>query len=59
MRSLITVIVEHGEDTDELESLVSNFAEDIRFAYPSLTVEDYGVRVDIPDTLTLPLRGHV
>ena len=58
MRSLVTIIIEHGEDTDELESFVSNLHEDNRFAYPSLEIEDYGVRVDIPSTLTLPLRGH-
>lgn len=53
MRSLVLVLIEHGEDTDELESFASNLAADNRFAYPSLTVLDYGVKVDVPSCFVL------
>lgn len=53
MRSLVTIVIEHGEDTDDLESFVSNLAEDNKWAYPSLEIEDYGVRVDLPACFVL------
>lgn len=53
MRSLVAFIIEHGEDTDELESFASNMGTAIRYEYPGLDIEDYGVQVDIPVSKTL------
>lgn len=46
MKSQIIITVEHGDDTDELESFCSNLSEDNKFAYPDLTFLDWEVRVD-------------
>ena len=50
MISEVTLIIEHGEDTDELESFLSNLAEDNRYAYSDLSFIDWSVKVDRPRT---------
>jgi len=46
MRTLVTIEIEHGEDTDEVQEFAENLIEDNRFAYPGLVFTDYAVRVD-------------
>lgn len=50
MLSEVTILIEHGEDTDELESFLSNLAEDNRYAYSDLSFIDWSVKVDRPRT---------
>lgn len=51
MRSLIILEVEHGEDTDALESIVAgayNDAAVVRRSGRYAKINDYTVRVDLP-----------
>lgn len=52
MRSQIIITVEHGEDTDTLQSFVESFEAPVGTDYfgdGSLTILDYEVRVDVAD----------
>lgn len=57
MRSLIILEVEHGEDTDALESMVQAAYEDASFRRRTLgrrvKIVDYTVRVDLPESFVL------
>lgn len=53
MRSLVIIEVEHGEDTDRLESMVAHvlteYSANMEKVYPGRpVVNDYTVRVDLP-----------
>lgn len=51
MRSLIIVLVEHGEDTDGLDALMDQMGIDDN--YPDERIIDYTVRVDVPSCFVL------
>lgn len=55
MRSLIILEVEHGEDTDFLESMVESAFATARFFAPvfDCKITDYTVRVDLPECFVL------
>ena len=57
MRSLIILEVEHGEDTDKLQSIIDHTVESNEFVrayykdWPKIT--NYTVRVDLPECFRL------
>lgn len=53
MRSLIILEVEHGEDTDTLTKAISQCVAAIDLSADRITVNDYNVRVDLPDCFVL------
>lgn len=54
MRSLIIIEVEHGDDTDDLQSYVESVGRYMNEdSERMLTLKDYTVKVDIPECFTL------
>lgn len=53
MKSLVMVVFEHGDDTDDVQSFVENLQYDIRFQYPALEIDDWSVKVDLPPCFSL------
>ena len=48
MRSLILLVVEHGETTDGLDQIIRKAQDPVASAVYQYEVTDYSVRVDIP-----------
>ena len=55
MRSLIILEVEHGEDTDALMDLLDKIGinENGFVSVPGAVVNDYTVKIDLPECFTL------
>lgn len=53
MKSLILLEVEHGEDTDALVKAIAQCVVAIDTSEDRITVNDYGVRVDLPACFVL------
>jgi len=54
MRSLIILEVEHGEDTDSLQTFITNLVEPVTWPWGDLpVVSNYTVRVDLPACFVL------
>lgn len=53
MRSLIILEVEHGDDTDAVEKAINDCVRVIDCSEYRATVNDYTVRVDLPECFRL------